>query len=63
MSKAISKSKLIKAINDFPENVNVEELLDRIMFLQKVEIGLEQSESGQVYTTEEVKGKLKKWLK
>jgi hypothetical protein len=30
---------------------------------QKIEIGLEQSENGETYSTEELRMELKKWLK
>jgi hypothetical protein len=33
------------------------------MLLQKIEIGLEQSEKGDTHTHFEAKKKLKKWLK
>jgi hypothetical protein len=59
----LTKAQLIKTINDLPEKFSMEDLLDRIMLLQKIEIGLEQSASGQTLTSEQAKEKLKKWLK
>lgn len=59
----ISKKKLLQSIKDLPENFSLDELLDRIVFLQKVEAGLDQSTNGKVVTTSKAKSKLKKWLK
>jgi len=59
----LSKTKLIKSIKDLPNQFTVEELMDRIILLQKIDLGIEQSEKGQVLSTIEAKKKLKKWLK
>jgi len=58
----LTKEKLIETIKELPDSFSVEDLFERIIFLQKIEIGLEQSKSGQVHTTEESRERLKKWL-
>jgi len=58
----ITKEKLIQAINDLPESFSIDDLFDRIVLLQKIEIGLEQSKSGNIHSTQEAKIKLEKWL-
>jgi hypothetical protein len=58
----ITKEHLLQSIKDLPESFSLDELLDRIILLQKIEIGLVQSASNQVFTTEEAKEKLKRWL-
>jgi hypothetical protein len=59
----ITKKKLLLSIKDLPENFSIEELLDRVLFLQKVETGLGQSTKGKTFSTKQAKEKLKKWLK
>ena len=59
----IAKNKLVKSINEMPDKFSLNDLLDRIVFLQKVEIGLEQSKTGKVNSTAKAKEKLSKWLK
>ena len=59
----ISKKKLLESIKELPDSFSIDELLDRVMFLQKVEAGLAQSAKGETYSTREAKTKLKKWLK
>jgi len=52
----------MRTIKDLPDKFSLDDLLDRILLLQKIDIGMEQSEAGQTHTTEEAKEKLKKWL-
>ncbi|MFN8715037.1 MAG: hypothetical protein ACK5Z2_19465 [Bacteroidota bacterium] len=59
----ISKKKLLASIKDMPERFSVDELIERLIFQQKVENGMKQSDEGDVFTTQEAKLKLKKWLK
>jgi len=59
----LTKKRLLQTINDLPDKFSIDDLFDRVILLQKIEIGLEQSKSGKTQTTEEIKEKLKKWLK
>lgn len=59
----LTKTKLIESIKDLPDQFSIDELIDRLVLIQKIEIGLEQSAKGKVNTTEEAKKKLKKWFK
>ncbi|MBI3509169.1 MAG: hypothetical protein HY064_00795 [Bacteroidetes bacterium] len=59
----LTKTKLLLSIKDLPEKFSIEDLLDRVLFLQKVETGLEQSAKGKKVSTKQAKEKLKKWLK
>ena len=59
----LTKEKILQTLKDLPDTFSIDELFDRIVLLNKIEIGLEQSNSGQVNTTDQAKDKLKKWLK
>jgi hypothetical protein len=59
----LTKQKIIKSIESMPDNFSIDEVIDRIVLLQKIEIGLEQSEKEETYSNSEAKKKLKKWLK
>jgi hypothetical protein len=58
----LSKEKILQSIKELPDQFSTEELFERIILLQKVELGLEQSKNGQVLTTQQAREKLKKWL-
>jgi len=57
------KEKIKRTIDLLPDNVTIDELIDRIILLDKIEQGLVDVEKGNIYTTEEVENKLNKWLK
>lgn len=59
----LTKEKILQTLKDLPDTFSIDELFDRIVLLSKIETGLDQSNSGQVNTTDQAKDKLKKWLK
>ncbi len=59
----MKKTQLIENIQDMPEEFSVDELMERLIVLQKIEEGQQQIQDGKFYTEEEAKKKLKKWLK
>ncbi|MGI4728154.1 MAG: hypothetical protein ACRYGB_06255 [Janthinobacterium lividum] len=52
----------MQTIQNIPDSFSLDDLLDRLVLIQKVETGLQQSEAGQILTTDQAKEKLKKWL-
>jgi hypothetical protein len=59
----LTKKKIINSIESLPDQFSIDELVDRIVLLQKIEIGLEQSENGETYSHTDARKKLEKWLK
>ena len=59
----LEKKQVIKSIRELPDTFSLDELFERIILLQKIEIGMEQSAKGQTHSTAEARKKLKKWLK
>lgn len=58
----LKKKMLMQTIQNIPDSFSLDDLLDRLVLIQKVETGLQQSEAGQILTTDQAKEKLKKWL-
>ena len=58
----ITKEKLLETIKQLPSKFSVDEVIDRIYLLEKIETGLQQSKKGQVTPDEELDKKLPKWL-
>jgi hypothetical protein len=54
---------VIESIKSLPEKFDAELAIEKIEFLEKLGIGLEQSDSGQVVSKEEARKRLGKWLK
>lgn len=59
----MKKAQLLETIQDMPEEFPVDDLIERLMILQKIEEGQKQIQAGQSYTEEEARKKLEKWLK
>jgi hypothetical protein len=60
----MKKSKVIETLGNLPEEFSTEELIDQIIFIDKVEKGLQDVEDGKTYSLQEVKEKLnQKWSK
>jgi predicted transcriptional regulator len=49
------KNEIVRAIQDLPEDATVEDAMERLYFLAKVERGLEQSQTGEMISHEEIK--------
>ena len=59
----LTKKKVLATLKDLPEKFSSEDLIDRIILLDKIEVGLSQSKNGKTYSLKQVETKLKKWLK
>lgn len=58
----LKKETLLQTLKDLPDQFSMEELFERIILLQKIELGIGQSNQGKVYSTSEAKDLLRKWL-
>lgn len=59
----MKKTQILETIQGMPEEFSVDDLIERIIILHKIEEGQRQVQAGRVYTEEEAKQKLEKWLK
>jgi hypothetical protein len=58
-----TKQQILKAIEALPDDAGVEEALDRLYLLYKVERGLRQADRDELIGQEEVRERMAKWLK
>jgi len=59
----LSKETIKKTIDRLPDKFTIEDVIEELIVIDKIEQGLKDVEEGNVYTTEEAKQKLSKWLK
>jgi predicted transcriptional regulator len=59
----LTKDKVRKTIDRLPENFTVDQIVEKLVVLNKIEEGLKDVEKGRVFTTDQVKKELKTWLK
>ena len=59
----LTKKELLKSFKNMPDHFEAEEAIEKIVLLEKIRIGMEQSASGKVISEEQVKKRLTKWLR
>ena len=59
----LTKDKVRETVDRLPENFTVDQLVEELVVLNKIEEGLKDIEDGRVFTTDQVKKDLKTWLK
>jgi predicted transcriptional regulator len=56
------KTTVIESINDLPDEFSIDEVIERLIILEKIEQGRQDVKNGKINTEEEAKVKLSKWL-
>jgi hypothetical protein len=59
----LKREEIIETLKKMPDQVYLDDVLDRIILLNKIENGLEQSKAGKITPDEELDTKLPEWLK
>jgi len=59
----LTRTQVFDTLEKMPEQFSLDQFFDKLLFINKIEIGLAQAENGQVNTKEQAKQKLSKWLK
>jgi predicted transcriptional regulator len=62
MQSTTLKSKMENLIRDLPENSSIEDAMEKLFLLYKIEKGIEQADAGLTVSHEEAKQRLDKWL-
>jgi len=57
----IDKEKIMKMLVDFPDHVVIDDFIDRIIIIAKIEKALDQFDKGEYLTSEELDEEMKKW--
>lgn len=57
------REKVLQAVQDLPDDASVEDVMERLLLLAKIERGIQQADSGQTIPHTEMKERMAKWLK
>jgi len=57
----MKRDKAIETVKEFPQEFELEDLIERLVFVEKVEKGLQQVQQGKAIPHEQVKEMTKKW--
>ncbi len=58
-----TKDKMINALRELPDEASIEDAMERLLFLSKVERGLYQADAENTISHAQVKERMAKWLK
>ncbi|MBN1183968.1 MAG: hypothetical protein JXB49_16870 [Bacteroidales bacterium] len=57
----LTKNKVKMTIDNLPDSFTIDELIDQLIFIEKVEEGIQQSDKGKVISNEDIKNVIDKW--
>lgn len=58
----LTRATVIQQIQQLPEQFSIDELMEKMLFIYKLETALEQSKKDLTVPNEKVKAKYQKWL-
>ena len=59
----VSKSEFIKALEELPDEATIQDAMDRLYVLYKIEQGLADIEAGRVLSDDELSARIRQWQK
>lgn len=59
----LTKQKIEKTIKELPENPEIELVIEKLILLDKIDQGIKDANEGNVYSCDQVRDELKKWLR
>jgi hypothetical protein len=58
----LTKTKLKEQIDSLPEQFSIDELVEKLILIEKIEYGNMQSEKGEIITDSELDKEIEKWF-
>lgn len=58
-----TKDRVLHAVQDLPDDSSIEDVMERLLFLTKIERGIQQSDAGKTIPHAQVREKMAKWLR
>ncbi|MBZ4651610.1 MAG: hypothetical protein JG761_410 [Proteiniphilum sp.] len=58
----LTKTRLKEQIEKFPEEFSIDELIENLILMEKIETGNRQSENGEVISDAEMENEIEKWF-
>ncbi len=58
----LTKARLKEQIEKFPEEFSIDDLIENLIIIEKIEKGNKQSENGEVILESEMENEIEKWF-
>lgn len=59
----LTKSQVIETLNNLPDTFSMDEIVDKLILISKVENGENQSKNNETFSSREAKEMVEKWSK
>ena len=59
----MKKSTIIQTLNDLPKEFDLDEFLERLIVIEKIDEGMEEEKAGRIISHDKVKKMVAKWHK
>ncbi|MGD9993350.1 MAG: hypothetical protein AB7S69_08620 [Salinivirgaceae bacterium] len=59
----ITKTQIRNSLDNLPENFTIDQVIERLIYLEKIQKGLDDSKNGRINSKKEAKQKLSRWIK
>ena len=59
----ISQEQISVILKDLPHEFSIDELVDKLILVEKIDEAIKQCERGETYSTEEARALLRQWSK
>jgi hypothetical protein len=63
MKMTITKEKLQKQIDEFPDEISIDEVIERLIMIEKIETRIQESENKETISEENLKTEMEQWFK
>lgn len=57
----MNKQSLVQVVNELPQEFNLDELMEKLLVIEKIDAGLNDVRKGRTVSHEKVKKEVKKW--
>jgi Zn-dependent alcohol dehydrogenase len=57
----LTKTSVINTINKLPDNFSIDELVDKMILLEKIERGIQDADNGKVISETELEKRMEEW--
>jgi len=62
VSRVTTKEQMLRAITELPDDATIEDAMERLYLLYKVERGIAQADAGQKVSQDEARKRMARWL-
>ena len=59
----ITKEKLQKQIDEFPDEISIDEVIERLIMIEKIETRIQESENNETISEDDLKNEMQEWFK